>query len=89
MTGYGVADDAVAIRARVIERLQAVYAIEAEIRGSSAEQRLAARRARSAPLMTALRARLTVSVVLRPQLWGLDDHKPTEATDRCRCLDGR
>src|SRR5207245_6188489 len=30
----------------VIERLQAVYAIEAEIRGSSAEQRLAARRTR-------------------------------------------
>jgi hypothetical protein len=38
----------------VIERLQAVYAIETEIRGSSAEQRLAARRARSAPLMEAL-----------------------------------
>src|SRR6185312_14185721 len=42
----------------VIERLQAVYAIEAEIRGSSAEQRLAARRTRAAPLMEALRARL-------------------------------
>ena len=41
----------------VIERLQAVYAIEAEIRGSSAEQRLAARRTRAAPLMEALRAR--------------------------------
>ncbi|MGY4291819.1 hypothetical protein ACVWXO_011085 [Bradyrhizobium sp. LM2.7] len=35
----------------VIERLQAVYAIEAEIRGSSAEQRLAARRTRTTPLM--------------------------------------
>jgi hypothetical protein len=43
----------------VIERLQAVYAIEAEIRGSSAEQRLAARRTRTAPLMEALKARLT------------------------------
>ena len=43
----------------MIERLQAVYAIEAEIRGSSAEQRLAARRARSAPLMEALKTRLT------------------------------
>ncbi|MEY9590589.1 transposase [Bradyrhizobium yuanmingense] len=43
----------------VIERLQAVYAIEVEIRGSSAEQRLAARRIRSAPLMAALKARLT------------------------------
>jgi hypothetical protein len=32
----------------VIERLQAVYSIEAEIRGSSAEQRLAARRIRTA-----------------------------------------
>ncbi len=42
----------------VIERLQAVYAIEAEIRGSSAEQRLAARRTRSAPLMVALNALL-------------------------------
>src|ERR1700730_6597572 len=43
----------------VIERLQAVYAIEAEIRGSPAEQRLAIRRARAAPLMEALKARLT------------------------------
>ncbi|WP_430641242.1 IS66 family transposase, partial [Bradyrhizobium brasilense] len=43
----------------VIERLQAVYAIEAEIRGSSAEQRLATRGTRSAPLMEALRTRLT------------------------------
>src|ERR1700722_2887209 len=46
----------------VIERLQAVYAIEVEIRGSSAEQRLAARRTRSAPLMAALKARLTEMV---------------------------
>src|SRR5271170_5470642 len=46
----------------VIERLQAVYAIEAEIRGSSAEQRLAARRTRTAPLMEALRTRLTAMV---------------------------
>jgi hypothetical protein len=46
----------------VIERLQAVYVIEAEIRGSSAEQRLAARRTRTAPLMAALRARLTAMV---------------------------
>ncbi|MCP1758605.1 MULTISPECIES: IS66 family transposase [Bradyrhizobium] len=43
----------------VIERLQAVYAIEAEIRGSSAEQRLSTRRTTSAPLMAALKARLT------------------------------
>ncbi|MGY3614139.1 IS66 family transposase [Bradyrhizobium sp. USDA 10063] len=43
----------------VIERLQAVYAIEAEIRGSSAEQRLAARRTRAAPLMEVLKARLS------------------------------
>ncbi|MGF6313571.1 hypothetical protein ABIB82_007748 [Bradyrhizobium sp. i1.8.4] len=46
----------------VIERLQAVYAIEAEIRGSSAEQRLAVRRARTAPLMAAFKARLTTMV---------------------------
>jgi len=46
----------------VIERLQAVYVIEAEIRGSSAEQRLAARRTRTAPLMETLRARLTAMV---------------------------
>jgi transposase len=46
----------------VIERLQAVYAIEAEIRGSSAEQRLAVRRARTALLMEALKARLTATV---------------------------
>ena len=43
----------------VIECLRAIYAIEAEIRGSSAEQRLAARRARTTPLMEALKARLT------------------------------
>jgi transposase len=43
----------------VIERLQVVYAIEAEIRGSSAEQRLAVRRTRTAPLMEVLKARLT------------------------------
>jgi transposase len=46
----------------VIERLQAVYAIEAEIRGSSAEQRLAGRRTRTAPLMETLRTRLTAMV---------------------------
>jgi transposase len=46
----------------VIEHLQAVYVIEAEIRGSSAEQRLAARRTRTAPLMETLRARLTAMV---------------------------
>jgi transposase len=46
----------------VIERLQAVYAIEAEIRGSSAEQRLATRCIRTAPLMEALKARLTAMV---------------------------
>ena len=46
----------------VIERLQAVYAIEAEIRGLSAEQRLAARRTRTAPLMEVLKARLTAVV---------------------------
>jgi transposase len=43
----------------VIERLQAVYPIEAEIRGLSAEQRLSTSRTRAAPLMEALKARLT------------------------------
>jgi transposase len=42
----------------VMERLQAVYAIEAEIRGTSAEQRLAARQTRTAPLMEELKTRL-------------------------------
>ena len=46
----------------VIEQLQAVYAIEAAIRGSPAEQRLAVRRARAAPLMEALKGRLTTMV---------------------------
>jgi transposase len=46
----------------VIERLQAVDAIEAEIRGSSAEQRLVVRCSRTAPLMEALKARLTAMV---------------------------
>ncbi len=43
----------------VIERLRTVYAIEAEIRGRSAEERQAVRCTRSAPLMTALRLRLS------------------------------
>ena len=42
----------------VIERLGKVYAIEAEIRGTSAAERLAARKARTAPLMAALKTRL-------------------------------
>ncbi|MDH2406959.1 IS66 family transposase [Bradyrhizobium sp. SSUT18] len=46
----------------MIERLQAVYAIEAKICGSTAEQRLAVRCTRSASLMAALKARLTVIV---------------------------
>src|ERR1700756_5049234 len=46
----------------VIEDLQAVYAIEAEIRGKSAEERLAVRRARTAPLMEQLKTRLTSMV---------------------------
>lgn len=46
----------------VIERLQAVYAIEAQIRGISAEQRFAVWRTRSAPLMAALKARWTEMV---------------------------
>jgi hypothetical protein len=42
----------------VIERLGKVYAIEAEIKGTGAGERLAARKARSAPLMAALKTRL-------------------------------
>lgn len=42
----------------VIERIGAIYAIEAEIRGTSAQQRLEARQLRSKPLMDALKARL-------------------------------
>ena len=48
----------------VIERLQAVYAIEAEIRGWSAEQRLAVRRARTAPLMEQLKGKRLFSRTL-------------------------
>jgi Transposase IS66 family len=43
----------------VIERIGAIYAIEAEIRGTSAQQRLEARQAKSRPLMNALKTRLT------------------------------
>jgi transposase len=43
----------------VIERIAAIYAIEAEIRGRSAQQRLEARQLRSKPLMNALKLRLT------------------------------
>jgi transposase len=46
----------------VLGRLQAVYAIEAEIRGTTAEQRLAVRRANTAPLMEELKTRLTCMV---------------------------
>jgi hypothetical protein len=62
----GVQDDPVAVAREVIERLQAVYAIEAEIRGSSAEQRLTARRSRTAPLMEALSTRLMATVGSSP-----------------------
>src|SRR6201997_779807 len=43
----------------VIERIAAIYAIEAEIRGRSAQQRQEARQLRSKPLMNALKLRLT------------------------------
>jgi transposase len=43
----------------VIERIAAIYAIEAEIRGRSAQQRQEARQLRSRPLMDALKTRLT------------------------------
>jgi transposase len=43
----------------VIDRIGAIYAIEAEIRGTSDRQRLEARRLRSRPLMDALKTRLT------------------------------
>ena len=46
----------------LIKHLQAVYAIETEIRGLSVEQRLAVRRARTAPLMEALKVRLMTMV---------------------------
>ena len=46
----------------VIKRLEEVYAIEAEIRGLSAEQRLAVRHTRTTPLMEVLKARLTAMV---------------------------
>jgi transposase len=42
----------------VIERLGKVYAVEAEIKGTSAAERLAARKARTAPLMASLKRRL-------------------------------
>src|SRR2546428_11197770 len=42
--------------------MRAVLVLEAELRGSSAERRLAARRTRTAPLMETLRARLTAMV---------------------------
>jgi Transposase IS66 family/Phage integrase family/IS66 C-terminal element len=43
----------------MIERIGAIYAIEAEIRGTSAQQRLEARQLKSRPLMDALKTRLT------------------------------
>jgi len=43
----------------VIERIAAIYAIEGRVRGTSAEMRLAARKAESKPLMDELKSRLT------------------------------
>ncbi|HAI2246801.1 TPA: IS66 family transposase, partial [Escherichia coli] len=42
------------ITTEVLQRIGELYAIEAEVRGCSAEQRLAARKARAAPLMQSL-----------------------------------
>jgi hypothetical protein len=42
----------------MIERYAEVYAVEADIRGTSASERLAARRERTAPLMAAMKTRL-------------------------------
>ncbi len=42
------------ITTEVLQRIGELYAIEAEVRGYSAEQRLAARKARAAPLMQLL-----------------------------------
>jgi transposase len=50
----------------VIERLQAVYAVEAEIRGRSAEERLVIRHLRTTPLMAELKIRL---IAMRQQLF--------------------
>ena len=58
----GVTPPASPFAREMIERLQAVYAVEAEIRGSTAEERLAARRIRTAPLTETLRTRLTAMV---------------------------
>jgi transposase len=43
----------------VIERIAAIYAIEERVRGTSADIRLAARKAESKPLMEELKMRLT------------------------------
>ncbi len=42
------------ITTEALQRLGELYAIEAEVRGCTAEQRLAARKARAAPLMQSL-----------------------------------
>ncbi len=42
------------ITTEALQRIGELYAIEAEVRGCSAEQRLAARKARTAPLMQSL-----------------------------------
>ncbi len=42
------------ITTEALQRIGELYAIEAEVRGCTAEQRLAARKARAAPLMQSL-----------------------------------
>jgi hypothetical protein len=42
------------ITTETLQRISELYAIEAEVRGCSAEQRLVARKARAAPLMQSL-----------------------------------
>jgi transposase len=60
-----------AFTADIIERFSRIYAIEAEIRGTSAAERRAVRQARSAPVMAALKT------VLEEELSGLSTKSKT------------
>ncbi|MER8575628.1 IS66 family transposase [Mesorhizobium sp. M1409] len=60
-----------AFTADIIERFSRIYAIEAEIRGTSAAERRAVRQARSAPVMAALKT------VLQEELSGLSTKSKT------------
>jgi transposase len=64
---FDLAKSPAPIATEALERIAALYRIEAEIRGSSAEERRAARQQRSRPLVAALKAWLEKTLLQLPR----------------------